>query len=849
MKQRTSPTRKQSGLALIALLVLLIVVGSYAFYRSVNIGFGATQQDAKLTLALARAKEALISYAVVDDKRPGRMLCPDMIGDGISPTLSLDDCDGWVSGGPDVYSGWLPWKTLGLVEPSDDRGTKFRYATSRLFGGDRKTPPLNSDTLTSLRVDVPAGSPSNDVVAVIIATRGPLDTRNADGDEYFHSGSSKSADDNDVLAIITRQELMAAVEKRIAGEVLSCLAQHAAATGIYPWPSPLSASLFSGKAKSLFGRIPATQPGGNIDASLQTSLADLKVIDGKLNQDPSIDSGSEASQVLEVANTLQQQVAATRALADRLGQLMKEVYSAGETVSGLNKLNTSPPADISIPLTESISALSRLIQALTDSGVDIFLMELADQNDALAKMIKKATNTPSEKTLEDLQTQANSLFEDKLFFSTASPNPFIEAKRKAAFDLATRTTELAAIAKNNLSNQTAITEAITKANELYTANEALRQTALASRVAISPDDVDVFGTTLNTSLQQYIAEPSVGNMGNLRQAATSALQLVKSITTGSALVKPTLETSNSALENLLIAGNGNVAATVNAANAAISALTTLASSIRQNGDNLAIEALTMDLSVLNGVRTSPPMTQTGRDALNRILKDAKYWAGVAQNQAKVIAREAAITIKSGNYADGSVYVRANSLINQLYGPETGALTLFEKAAKSPTVDNLAKANKALQDTRSDLSNLISSTQTLESILETSRPDAGTLTDWQGSACTFLKPATGGTAWWHDNQWANYSFFQISDRLRLASGKLQINGAGTYRVITLSAGRAIGTQPQSLLLRKKVGDFFEDINADPQVLPTKSSRDDDAQNPVTTFTSAPVSPAFNDRLAY
>ena len=182
------------------------------------------------------------------------------------------------------------------------------------------------------------------MVAVIIATRGPLDTRNADGDEYFYSGSSKNPEDNDVLAVITRQELMAAVEKRVANEVKACLEEHAAATGVYPWPSPLSASLFSGKAKSLFGRIPATQPGGNIDASLKKSLADLKNIDDKLGQDLSIDSGSEASQVLEVASTLQQQVAATRALADRLGQLMKELYSAGEAVSGLNRLNTAPPS-------------------------------------------------------------------------------------------------------------------------------------------------------------------------------------------------------------------------------------------------------------------------------------------------------------------------------------------------------------------------------------------------------------------------------------------------------------------------------------------------------------------------
>ena len=42
----------------------------------------------------------------------------------------------------------------------------------------------------------------------------------------------------------------------------------------------------------------------------------------------------------------------------------------------------------------------------------------------------------------------------------------------------------------------------------------------------------------------------------------------------------------------------------------------------------------MELSVLNGSRINPPTTQTGLDALNRILKDAKYWACVAQDQAK-----------------------------------------------------------------------------------------------------------------------------------------------------------------------------------------------------------------------
>ena len=105
MKRLPARAKKQTGVALILLLVALILGGAYAFYRSANIGFGSSEQDAKLILSLARAKEALIAYAVIDDKRPGRMLCPDIIGEGNSDwSLSRPYCD--------TPSGWLPWKTL-----------------------------------------------------------------------------------------------------------------------------------------------------------------------------------------------------------------------------------------------------------------------------------------------------------------------------------------------------------------------------------------------------------------------------------------------------------------------------------------------------------------------------------------------------------------------------------------------------------------------------------------------------------------------------------------------------------------------------------------------------------------
>lgn len=272
MKRGGSARRTQSGMALIALLVLLIMAGSFALYRSLNSGTDRVQIEQSLIVRMARAKDALVAYAVTDNKRPGRLLCPDLVGDGISPLLSRDDCD--------AYRGWLPWKTLDLGEGSDDTGSKLYYVLSPLFGGDRTTQPLNSDTVTSLRLDLAAGSTSNDIAALIIAPRGVLDTRNADGDDYYYSGQSEVAEDNDVVVALTRRELMAAVEKCIANELKSCLEEHAASAANtsqnYPWPAPLSNNIFKGMANSRFGMIPATQPGSNPDEVLKKSIDDLR---------------------------------------------------------------------------------------------------------------------------------------------------------------------------------------------------------------------------------------------------------------------------------------------------------------------------------------------------------------------------------------------------------------------------------------------------------------------------------------------------------------------------------------------------------------------------------------------
>ena len=113
------------------------------------------------------------------------------------------------------------------------------------------------------------------------------------------------------------------------------------------------------------------------------------------------------------------------------------------------------------------------------------------------------------------------------------------------------------------------------------------------------------------------------------------------------------------------------------------------------------------------------------------------------------------------------------------------------------------------------------------------------TIWYGTACAFLQPASGSTSWWTANNWTTLTSYQISDRVRQASGKLQVGGSGTYRAVALSAGRALTGQNRAT---RTTANFLEGINAD-------TSRDGNAQTPSFGFVNAPLSSTFNDRLAY
>ncbi len=124
--------RNQQGVALIILLALLGIVAIAALLTIARSSAEAVEREKRTTEALAKAKEALIAYAVsvqpdTSAKRPGDLPCPDLNNDG-DTTLPEATCTT-----PSQRIGRLPWKKLGIGDLRDGNGERLWYALSTNF--------------------------------------------------------------------------------------------------------------------------------------------------------------------------------------------------------------------------------------------------------------------------------------------------------------------------------------------------------------------------------------------------------------------------------------------------------------------------------------------------------------------------------------------------------------------------------------------------------------------------------------------------------------------------------------------------------------------------------------------
>ncbi|MDZ7734838.1 MAG: hypothetical protein U5P41_00775 [Gammaproteobacteria bacterium] len=273
----------------IAIMLILVAGSSYMLVKKFNANAQKAQADVNTMAALKTAKQALISYAVTypdninPDEGPGYLLCPDITNDGVA--------GGSCSDGDNTTIGRFPFKTLEVPELRDGSGARLWYVVSENYKNNPKVmPALNSDTPGTLQVDN-----IDDIVAIVFAPGEPVGDQNNRGsatetiEDYLEGDNanldqqftrSGGEDFNDRLVIITRDELMTVVEKRVLGDVARALDRYRDAdwndSDAYPWLSPYTDpdnSTFHGILDTYAGHIPfhrsGDTPGSNNQESIQ----------------------------------------------------------------------------------------------------------------------------------------------------------------------------------------------------------------------------------------------------------------------------------------------------------------------------------------------------------------------------------------------------------------------------------------------------------------------------------------------------------------------------------------------------------------------------------------------------
>lgn len=177
---------RQRGVALLALLILAGLVGVVLVTTVVGSAPDDAERDRVTQVALARAKEALIAYAVTymdehPDDVPGFLPCPDQgspasLREGAASGTCGTGYAGGTTGSNEI--GRLPWYTLGIEALRDGYGECLWYAVSATFKNNPEPALLNWDSQGRFQIVGPdgatllAGATDPDLVVAVIMAPG-----------------------------------------------------------------------------------------------------------------------------------------------------------------------------------------------------------------------------------------------------------------------------------------------------------------------------------------------------------------------------------------------------------------------------------------------------------------------------------------------------------------------------------------------------------------------------------------------------------------------------------------------------------------------------------------------------
>lgn len=174
MKRRAP--RRQRGIALLALLAILVIGGTwYLVTRMQQVSANRTAAErTRNAQVLNKAKQALIGYVIAqanhaNENNPGALPCPE------APTSfnATNGTDGKMASSCTLPAvGRFPWRSIGADKMVDAAGEPLWYVVSPGWAYTGSSTVINSNSTGQLTVDgvAPASLPAADtVIALIIA--------------------------------------------------------------------------------------------------------------------------------------------------------------------------------------------------------------------------------------------------------------------------------------------------------------------------------------------------------------------------------------------------------------------------------------------------------------------------------------------------------------------------------------------------------------------------------------------------------------------------------------------------------------------------------------------------------
>lgn len=836
--------------------VLWVVLLGYAFFigtLSALVHLAQTSrnaQDSRIHARLLQAREALIARAVLDDNRPGSLPCPDRItnsdalnnhpGDGRADMLAGNHC-------PD-YLGWLPWQTLDLPELADDTGNLLWYALAPELRDDDSVQPLDAEVSPGLRLDS-----QERIAAIIIAAGAPRTGQlrpSAHPADHIESqvapGSFTShANGNDHLLAISRDELMAAVGKRVAAEVRRCIEAHAADSGphLYPWPAPIGSPERRGLSGTLFGRIPTSQPGSGAQRLLNGNARQLEQGAEQLQTAVTADEQNRQLQTLEHA------AFGGAGLADELYRIdSRFVGKSSYGISALltldehialatenGRISRSEGGSIRTDTDNTLALLDTLPADLHALGYDPYLWALNERLAALAVAENPETLLAQAGAVQHLLTQTR--------ISRGDLADALAASQLAA----AQSVERALDAQSHPGDSTRLSLAQGSRDELAaTAGQfaakiaAARISLLSGELAYIPDFLD------NTALQAQPIQPL-----ELKRSITAIREHVAQLETGLAditALRAGLLTALTQLEDQCHSSSETPAMRPMLREATLRSRSLVSALGEQEAidDNIAATSLAAAINAFRSAggdfarsdTAEPRPTQSALVAPSRALaasaEDLRFWLEIIASN----ARQGALRARTESDAHGEIpkvpetasdssFFQANRLSEDI-----GQARRLLSTTASPT-----QIRTALDRVVASATELARRQRNLADIQTSSRATAFPMI-WNSPFCNFLSP-TAGSTWWHANRWERLVFYQISSPQQQLPGRIRINGNAGHRLVSIAAGPPVAGQTSRT---SHIADYLENLNASP-------SREGEARTPSPDFVSAPSSSSFNDRLSY